>query len=69
MPFICGDVPIDIQMHKRVFKFIYGLIESGNDYNNICLKLAINGISSQICVIPLTMYVINMSLSNKNYSI
>ena len=36
LSFICNDLPIDIQMHKRVFKFIFSLIDSCNMYNKLC---------------------------------
>ena len=49
LSFICNDLPVDIQMHKRVFKFIFSLIESGNIYNNMCFLLATNGSGSSIC--------------------
>ena len=45
---MCNDLPVDIQMHKRVSKFIFCLLESGNGYIKICLQLAINGSTSQM---------------------
>ena len=45
--FICGDIPIDAQLHKRFIKFMYNIMNSKNKCVNICGKLAIYGSQSQ----------------------
>ena len=45
--FICGDIPIDAQLHKRFIKFMYNIMNSKNKCVNICGKLAIYGSRSQ----------------------
>ena len=45
--FICGDIPIDAQLHKRFVKFMYNIMNSKNKCVNICGKLAIYGSQSQ----------------------
>ena len=49
LPAICNDVPVDVQMHKRVVKFIFSLLESNNIRNKICLLLSVNGSCSSMC--------------------
>ena len=46
---ICNDLPVDCQLHKRVYKFVVSLSKSENMYNNLSLKLALNGSGSRIC--------------------
>ena len=46
---ICTDLPVDCLLHKRVYKFVVSLSKSENMYNNLSLKLALNGSGSRIC--------------------
>jgi len=46
---ICNDLPIDVQMHKRMIKFIHNSINSDNICIRTCLSLAYNGSQSVMC--------------------
>ena len=40
---------MESQLHKRVLKFVAGLLDSNNIYSNLCVKLALNGSGSELC--------------------
>ena len=48
IPAICDDNGIDIQLHKRVIKFISSAMKSQNIVVNTCINLAINGSRSEL---------------------
>ena len=49
LPLLVDDIPVESQLYKRVLKFVAGLLCSKNVYNNLCVKLALNGSGSKMC--------------------
>jgi hypothetical protein len=48
LPIICNDLPVDMQLHKRLLKFLWKAIPSSNTCINLCAKLALNGSGSAV---------------------
>jgi hypothetical protein len=48
LPDICNDIPIEVQIHKRIVQFVSSLISSNNKCINLAYKLMVNGSSSTI---------------------
>ena len=49
LPLICGDIPVEVQLHKRFLKFFHKVITSNNDIVNFCGRLALGGSCSRTC--------------------
>jgi hypothetical protein len=49
LSFICDDLPVDLQLHKRFLKFIWKAYNSENMCSQVCATLAIAGSSSAAC--------------------
>jgi hypothetical protein len=47
--FICGDTPVDFQLHKRFIKFLHTVLTSDNECVRICGELALSGSRSAVC--------------------
>jgi len=46
---VVKDDPINIQLHKRVIKFIIKCVRSQNENVKLCTQLALNGSKSNMC--------------------
>ena len=46
---IAADLPIEVQLHKRFLRFMYGVLNSTNDSVRLSGKLALNGSGSTAC--------------------
>jgi hypothetical protein len=46
--YICGDIGIEGQLHRRFLKFIHGALNSTNTYTYLCARLAMNGSDSGV---------------------
>jgi hypothetical protein len=46
---ICDDMPIDVQLHRRFFKFVKSALCSKNEYVKLSATLAIRGSQSSVC--------------------
>jgi hypothetical protein len=49
LAYICNDIPIEIQLYKRVVVFIRNLIKSDNKIVRTCISAAISGSQSVMC--------------------
>ena len=49
LPLICGDLPVEGQLHKRFVKFVHKIINSKNTLVNTCGLLALEGSQSSAC--------------------
>lgn len=49
LPRVCGDAPLEKQLHARFINFFHGALTSRNTCVNICARLAINGSKSPAC--------------------
>ena len=60
LPLLCDDLPIDVQLFKRLNKFLNKALCNSNICIKICVDLAINGsgssVSESINVISQSMY-------------
>ena len=48
LPIICNDYPIEVQLHKRVLKFVRNLENSENKCVKLCFDLMSNGSGSSV---------------------
>ena len=49
LPHIVNDLPIEVQLHKRLLKFIATGLNSKNYALHLCSKLVIQGSNSTVC--------------------
>jgi len=45
---IVNDIPVECQVHRRFFKFVYTAVNSNNAYTRLCAKLALMGSNSAV---------------------
>lgn len=46
LPLLCEDMPVEVQLHNRLIKFVNKLNDHNNEILNLCLTLALNGSNS-----------------------
>ena len=49
LPYICHDIPVKIQLHKRFIKFFNKVRNSNNNSVSTCDPLTLNGSQSSAC--------------------
>ena len=48
LPYICDDIPPNIQLYQRVISFVNGLSKSRNVVTSLCYRLIVNGSGSSV---------------------
>jgi len=48
LPYMCNDLPVDVQLHTRFLKFFHTAVNSDNMYTKLCAKLAREGSNSSV---------------------
>ena len=48
LPYICDDIPPNIQLYQRVIAFLNGLSKSRNIVTSLCYRLILNGSGSSV---------------------
>ena len=48
LPYICDDIPPNIQLYRRVISFVNGLSKSKNVVTSLCYRLIVNGSGSSV---------------------
>ena len=46
--YMCHDIPVDAQLHKRFLKFFHTAVNSSNVYTSLCARLALDGSNSSV---------------------